>query len=107
MLDTFYAVNAKAPLFLIRKELDLMPEGGRVINISSVCAHVALPVPIAYAMSKGALEQITRYLAPDLALRNITINTVVPGATNNGGPVFADPEVVKRMFALSAVQPRR
>lgn len=101
ILDNCYNLNAKAPFLLIQQALKVMPDGGRVINISSGVTHSAFPIQIAYAMSKAALEQITLHMAPVLAPRNITINTVAPGVTNNGDPVFQDPEALKQMAALS------
>jgi bifunctional oxygenase/reductase len=101
IIDNCYNVNAKAPFFLIQKALELIPDGGRVINVSSGVTHSAFPMQIAYAMSKGALEQITLHMAPALAPRAITINTVAPGMTNNGDPVFDDPEALEQMSALS------
>lgn len=101
ILDHCYNLNAKVPFLLIQKALDLIPDGGRVINISSGVTHSAFPPQIAYAMGKGALEQITLHMAPVLAPRRITINTVAPGVTNNGDPVFENPEALEQMAALS------
>ncbi|MFJ6068901.1 SDR family NAD(P)-dependent oxidoreductase [Streptomyces tendae] len=101
IIDNCYTVNAKAPFFLIQKALELIPDGGRIVNVSSGVTHSAFPIQIAYAMSKGALEQITLHMAPVLAPRNITINTVAPGITDNGDPVFQDPEALEQMSALS------
>jgi 3-oxoacyl-[acyl-carrier protein] reductase len=53
----------KAPLFLIQATLSLMPDCGRIVNISSLATRVALPGQIAYAMTKGALEVMSRTLA--------------------------------------------
>ncbi|GHH88074.1 SDR family oxidoreductase [Streptomyces capitiformicae] len=100
-LDHCYTLNAKAPFFLIQRALELIPDGGRIVNISSGITHSAVPEQIAYAMGKGALEQITLHMAPVLASRGITINTVAPGITDNGDPVFENPEALKRMSALS------
>jgi bifunctional oxygenase/reductase len=101
ILDNCYNINAKAPFLLIQKALELIPDGGHIVNVSSGVTHSAFPIQIAYAMSKAALEQITLHMAPVLAPRNITINTVAPGVTNNGDPVFEDPEALKQMSALS------
>lgn len=101
ILDNCYTINAKAPFLLIQKALELIPDGGRVINISSGVTHSTFPLQIAYAMSKGALEQITLHMAPVLASRDITINTVAPGVTDNGDPVFKDPAALEQMSALS------
>lgn len=101
-LDHAFVLNAKIPFLLIQRALPLMPDGGRIINISSGVTHAAFPPQIAYAMGKGALEQITLHLAPVLAARAITINTVAPGMTDNGDPVFSDPRAVAQMAELSA-----
>ncbi|MEU7067632.1 SDR family oxidoreductase [Streptomyces sp. NPDC053429] len=100
--DRIFAVNAKAPFFLIRRALRNMPDGGRIINISSGLTRFANPDEIAYAMSKGALEQLALHFAKALGPRNITINSVAPGITRNGNPVFDIPEAVEQMAALSA-----
>jgi bifunctional oxygenase/reductase len=100
--DTFFAVNAKAPYFIVQRALAQIPEGGRIINISSGLTRVANPDQVAYAMTKGAIEQLTLHLARSLAPRGITINTVAPGVTDNGGAVFGIPEAVEQMAQLSA-----
>jgi bifunctional oxygenase/reductase len=100
--DRFFAVNAKAPYFLLQRALSQIPSGGRVINISSGLTRVANPDQTAYAMTKGAIEQLTLHLARHLAPRGITINSVAPGITNNGSAVFDIPEAVEQMAALSA-----
>lgn len=100
--DRFFAVNAKAPYFLVQRALGQIPEGGRIINISSGLTRVSNPEQTAYAMTKGAIEQLTLHLARQLAPRGITINSVAPGITNNGGAVFDIPEAVEQMAQLSA-----
>jgi NAD(P)-dependent dehydrogenase (short-subunit alcohol dehydrogenase family) len=55
-----------------------------------------------YAMTKGAIEQLTLHFARHLAPRGITVNSVVPGITDNGGPVFRIPEVVEQLAQRSA-----
>ncbi|MFF4324836.1 SDR family oxidoreductase [Streptomyces sp. NPDC001568] len=100
--DRIYAVNARAPFFLIQRALRNMPDGGRIINISSGLTRFANPDEIAYAMSKGALEQLALHFAKVLGPRRITINSVAPGITRNGNPVFDIPGAVEQMAALSA-----
>lgn len=104
LLDECLAVNAKAPFFLARRVLPLMPRGGRIINVSSGMTRAAFPTQIAYAMSKGALEQVTLHLAMHVAPRGITVNTVAPGVTDNGDPVFDDPAARREMAGLSVFQ---
>ncbi|MBT2386311.1 SDR family oxidoreductase [Streptomyces sp. ISL-11] len=100
--DRLVAVNAKAPFFLIQRALKNIPDGGRIINISSGLTRVANPEEIAYAMTKGAVEQLALHFAKLLGPRNITINSVAPGITRNNNPAFGIPEAVEQMAALSA-----
>ncbi|KUL31149.1 SDR family oxidoreductase [Streptomyces regalis] len=100
--DELFAVNAKAPFFLIQRALKNMPDGGRIINITSGLTRFANPDEIAYAMTKGAVDQLALHFAKYLGPRNITINSVAPGITRNGNPVFDIPEAVEQMARLSA-----
>ncbi|OPG06292.1 short-chain dehydrogenase [Streptomyces sp. GKU 895] len=84
--DRVFAVNVRAPFFLVRHGLARLRDGGRVINISSGLARTALmPNNMAYAMTKGALDVFSRDLSKVLGPRNITVNSVAPGiiATDN------------------------
>ncbi|MFJ6728563.1 MULTISPECIES: SDR family oxidoreductase [unclassified Streptomyces] len=102
IFDRLVAVNAKAPFFIVQRALGLLQDGGRIINISSGLTHFANPQEVAYAMTKGAVEQLSLHFAKHLGGRGITVNSVAPGITNNGTPVFDIPEVVEQMAALSA-----
>lgn len=102
IFDRLVAVNAKAPLFIVQRALSIMPDGGRIINISSGLTKVANPQEIAYAMTKGAVEMIGMHYARHLGPRGITVNSVAPGVTNNGQPVFDIPEAMEQMSKLSA-----
>lgn len=100
--DRIYAVNAKAPFFLIQRALENMADGGRIVNISSGLTRTANPDEIAYAMSKGAVEMLALHFAKHLGPRGITVNSVAPGITRNDNPVFTMPEVVTAMASMSA-----
>jgi 3-oxoacyl-[acyl-carrier protein] reductase len=78
--DRLFAINVRAPLFLTQRVLPLMPDGGRVINVSSGVTWFAIP-EIVYSMTKGALNVFTRSLALTQGARGITVNTVSPGIT--------------------------
>ncbi|WP_444971344.1 SDR family oxidoreductase [Streptomyces sp. SAI-25] len=99
--DRIFAVNAKAPFFIIQRALANIPDGGRIVNISSGLTRFANPDEIAYAMSKGAVEMLALHFAKLLGPRNITINSVAPGITRNSNPVFDIPEAVTAMAGLS------
>ncbi|MEV6063010.1 SDR family oxidoreductase [Nocardia asteroides] len=100
--DRLFAVNVRAPFFIVQRALGLLPEGGRIVNISSGLTRFASPDQVAYSMTKGAVEQITLHFARYLAPRGITVNTVAPGITDNGSAVFDIPEAVEQMAQFSA-----
>lgn len=54
-------------------------DGGRIINISSILSESGMAELTAYATSKGGLDAFTRSLAVELAPRNITVNSILPG----------------------------
>ena len=55
------------------------PEGGSVINISSVASTLAPPATSIYSATKGAVDTITKVLAKELGPRKIRVNAVNPG----------------------------
>ncbi len=99
--DELIAVNVKAPFFIIQQALPRLRNGGRIINISSGTARIAMPEEVAYAMTKRALDSLTLALAKQLAPRKITVNTVAPGIidTDFQADWFKDPRA--REFAAS------
>lgn len=101
-LQRYFAVNAIAPFLIVQRASRNMPDGGRIINISSALTRFAEPGQAAYSMTKGAVEQLSLHLAKHLAPRGITVNSVAPGITDNGGPAFDIPEVVEQMAQISA-----
>ncbi|MEO3876441.1 SDR family oxidoreductase [Nonomuraea sp. B12E4] len=93
--DRLFAVNVKAPYFIIQRALPLLRDGGRIITLTSVAARMALPGQTSFAMGKGALETMTLTLASALGTREITVNAVAPGATKTdvNVPVFEAPGI--------------
>jgi 3-oxoacyl-[acyl-carrier protein] reductase len=60
------------------------PDGGSVINVSSVVSVNPMPDMVVYAASKSAVDSVTRSLARDLSARRIRVNTIAPGANRRG-----------------------
>jgi NAD(P)-dependent dehydrogenase (short-subunit alcohol dehydrogenase family) len=104
--DRLFAVNVRAPFFLIQKALPLMGDGGRIINIGSGVTRIALPGELAYAMTKAAIETLTRNLANQVGARGITVNTVAPGPTRTEktAAVYDRPEVKAMVTAGQAIE---
>ena len=99
--DELVNVHFKGVFFLTQRLLPLLNDGGRIVNISSGLARVALPNYSAYASMKGAIEVLTRYLAKELGARGISVNTVAPGAieTDFGGGAVRDNRELNQMIA--------
>lgn len=77
--DRVFAVNVRAPFFVVQEALGRLRDGGRIINISSGAARIAMPEILAYGATKGALDTLTLNLAKALGARGITVNSVAPG----------------------------
>ena len=75
-LDT----NLMGAWWCAREAVDLMPpEGGAIVNLSSVGAGMVIDNYLAVGTSKAAVEALTRYLAIEYAPRNVRVNTASGG----------------------------
>ncbi|WP_225804956.1 SDR family oxidoreductase [Streptomyces sp. NK15101] len=101
--DRLFAINVKAPLFLVKRGLGRLRDGGRIVNISSAATRVAFPESLTYSMTKGALDTMTLALAKELGPRGITVNTVAPGfvATDMNARRRTTPEARATLAAYS------
>ncbi len=72
-----------------------------IINISSVNGVTAMPDQLAYNVSKGGLDQLTRSMALSLARRGIRVNSVAPGSVNTDvlRAVLSNDEAMARMVS--------
>lgn len=61
------------------------PNGGSVINVSSIVSLMAVPNSVIYSATKGAVDAVTRVLASELAARKIRVNTIAPGGVDTEG----------------------
>lgn len=80
--DRIQAVNVRAVFqlsCLCYPYLKKSPHMGRIINISSMSAHLGFSEVVPYCASKGAVLAMTRGLAIEWANDNITVNSIAPG----------------------------
>jgi len=81
-----FGVNVLGTILSTQEAVKLFrPEGGSVINVSSVISQRASAGATVYAATKGAVDSVTRVLALELAPRRIRVNTLAPGATDTEG----------------------
>jgi NAD(P)-dependent dehydrogenase (short-subunit alcohol dehydrogenase family) len=68
---------------------------GRILNMTSIMAHVSMPQRTAYSSTKFALLGLTKALALELATEGITVNGISPGpfATEMNTPILQNPEL--------------
>lgn len=77
--DAIANTNFKGTFNTLREAGQRMPNGGRIINISTTVVASKVPGHAVYTASKAAVESLTAIMAKELQGRNITINAVAPG----------------------------
>jgi len=96
------SVNSTGPMLMVRAFLpQLRQTRGRIINLGSIMSVLGGPGLVAYAASKGAVLQMTRALAHDLAPDGIRVNAIAPGVIETPMTVATrnDPEAIGRFMA--------
>jgi enoyl-[acyl-carrier protein] reductase III len=99
-----FDVNVVSIHSLLAELLPIMPEGSRIIGISSPGATHALPYYAAVGSSKGALEALFRHYARELAPRGISVNLICPGLVATDA-IDAFPDKEARVEATIARTP--
>jgi 3-oxoacyl-[acyl-carrier protein] reductase len=74
-----FAVNVRAPFFLVQQLLPILHEGSSIVLLSSLAAHAVVGTLPAYAATKGAIDTLVKHFASALGVRGIRVNAVAPG----------------------------
>ncbi len=90
--DRMFAVNVRAPFFLVQQLLPLLGEGSSVVLLSSLAARASVGLLPAYAATKGAIDTLVKHFAVLLGSRGIRVNAVAPGVIDTDMSKFAKTE---------------
>ena len=97
--DSLFAVNVRAPYFLVQQLLPILGKGSSVILLSSLAARASVGTLSAYAATKGAIDTLVKHFAFVLGERGIRVNAVAPGVVETDMSNFTKTEA-GRNFAL-------
>ena len=97
--DKLFAVNVRAPFFLVQQLLPILGEGSSVILVSSLAARAVVGTIYAYAATKGAIDTLVKHFASALGARGIRVNAIAPGIVATDMSNFAKTEAGQQ-FAL-------
>ena len=87
--DNLFAVNVRAPFFLVQQLLPALCKGSNIIFTSSIAAHASVGTLSAYAATKGAVDTLVKHFASALGPRGIRVNAVAPGVVDTDMSNFA------------------
>ena len=96
--EKVFAINVFGVVEMTRAAAPHLPDGGRVINTSSIGARAAVGGVSAYCASKAAVDALTRCFAAELGPRGITVNAVAPGTTDTD-MLIRDPQFLEQAIA--------
>jgi 3-oxoacyl-[acyl-carrier protein] reductase len=87
--DRLFAVNVRAPYFLVQQLLPILGNGSSIVLVSSLAAHAVVGNLSAYAATKGSIDTLVKFFAAALGKRGIRVNAVAPGVVNTDMSSFA------------------
>ncbi len=90
--DKLFAVNVRAPFFLVQQLLPIFGSGSSVILLSSLAAHASVGTLAAYAATKGAIDTLVKHFAAQLGPRGVRVNAVAPGVVDTDMSSFVKTE---------------
>ncbi len=97
--DQVLNVNLKSVFLCSQEAAKVLPEGGRIVSVSSIASLVGFDNLSHYCASKSGINGFTRAYALELAKKNITINVVAPGAIATPGAAMSD-EVLNQFLPM-------
>jgi len=97
--DATLRVNLDSVLYVCRAAIPLLPEGGKIVLVSSTAGQRGEAFHADYAATKGAVIAFTKSLAVELAPRHINVNCVAPG--------WVDTEMSRGAYARAAGAAKR
>ncbi|MGC1304479.1 MAG: SDR family oxidoreductase, partial [Caulobacteraceae bacterium] len=77
--DALFAVNVRAPFFLVQQLLPILGEGSSIVLLSSLASRASVGTLSAYAATKGAIDTLVTHFAAALGERGVRVNAVAPG----------------------------
>jgi 3-oxoacyl-[acyl-carrier protein] reductase len=98
--DRLFAINVRAPYFLVQQLLPILGEGSSVVFTSSLAAHASVGALSAYGATKGAIDTMVKHFATALGERGIRVNAVAPGVVATDMSSFTKSDA-GRDFTLS------
>jgi 3-oxoacyl-[acyl-carrier protein] reductase len=100
--DLVFNTNARGTFIAMHEAANRLRDGGRVVAIGAGLALMPRPGTAIYGASKAAINHLVRVLAHELGPRQITVNSVLPGAVNTdamrdqpGGETFISNEIAQ------------
>lgn len=86
--DKLIDINLKSIFLMSKEAANTLPSGGRIISIASIASLVGFESLSHYCASKAGIIGFSRALALELAVKQITVNTIAPGAIETPGANF-------------------
>jgi 3-oxoacyl-[acyl-carrier protein] reductase len=90
--DNLFAVNVRAPYFLVQQLMPLFAQDSSITFVSSLAAHASVNNLSAYAATKGAIETLVKHFAAALGPKGIRVNAVAPGIVQTDMSSFTKTE---------------
>jgi NAD(P)-dependent dehydrogenase (short-subunit alcohol dehydrogenase family) len=90
--DNLFAVNVRAPFFLVQQLLPALCKRSNIIFTSSLAARASVGSLSAYAATKGAVDTMVKHFAAALGPRGIRVNAVAPGVVETDMSNFTKTE---------------